>query len=589
VLDVRGVKRVAVLAALAAALAGLLGAPEARAAQCGLPDAQPWWIDFASGSVSFRYWIWGRSGVIAATEGGPTVPQKLQNYGAKTVFWQMRLGDLVGTTQKPADPATIPAAAQRLYEKAVAASASCAQPIIALNELNGPGTTTPWTATNAQYRANVLELVNQLTARGARPFLLLPSTPYTGGDAAGWWRAVAQSADLLPEVYFSGPSMWRQGPIAASRSMRRSLRQAIRSLTALGIPTSRLGFVLGFQSSPGGRAGLQPASAWYQVVKWEALAARQVAGETGVASVWSWGWATFSADKSGDDEKKVAACVYLWTRDGSLCDAHAAAGQSFNDSLAEGQIDALPAGVQCQTGPLTIQTAAIDQLAQLTGDRDVAYTLLLQRIVEEQQTAVSPSDTAEAERAAIALAFGGKPATYSAALAAAHASPDTVRALLADVIRRTRIQATLPASTPTAAQVSTFYRSYPTRLVRLVRTGAPVRWLGGRSSGYALQGVAPDRVFGLAPGLPSTLWTSAGVVTVTPARPTEPLGAVPFALVRPAVALGLRWSSQAIGFDAWTSARQTAALAQTVCLRDDLPEIGAIDPSLFLSFLALSY
>ena len=99
-------KLVAVLAALACAGA-LAGAPEARAAQCGLPDAQPWWIDFASGSVSFRYWIWGRSGVIAATEGGPTVPKKLQSYGAKTVFWQMRLGDLVGTTTKPADSASV--------------------------------------------------------------------------------------------------------------------------------------------------------------------------------------------------------------------------------------------------------------------------------------------------------------------------------------------------------------------------------------------------------------------------------------------------------------------------------------------------
>jgi hypothetical protein len=580
----------AVVAASAALALGLAQAPRAQAAQCGLPDAQPWWIDFASGSVSFRYWIWGRSGVIAATEGGPTVPQKLQNYGAKTVFWQMRLGDLVGTTQKPADPASLPAAAERLYEKAVAASASCTQPIIALNELNGPGTTTPWSATNAQYRANVLELVNQLAARGARPFLLLPSTPYTGGTAADWWRQVAQSADLLPEVYFSGHSMWRQGPIAASRAMRRSLRQAMRNLTSLGIPPARLGFVLGFQSSPGGRSGLQPASAWYQVVKWEAMAARQVARETGIASVWSWGWATFSADKSGDEEKKSAACVYLWTRDGTLCDGPAAGGQGFNESLTEGQIDALPAGAQCQNGPFTIQTTAIDQLAQLTGDRDVAFTLLLQRIVEEQQqTAVGPTDVAEAERAAIALAFGGRTSAYTAALASAHASRTTARALLADSIRRRRIQATLAAQEPAATSLTAFYRAYPTRLVRLVRTSSPVWWLGGRSSGYALQGVAPDRVFTLTTGVASTLWTSGGAATVTPLRESEPLGAVPFALVRDPLRRGLRWFSQADAFDAWTTARQTDALKQTVCLHDDLPEVGAIDPSLFLSFLALSF
>jgi hypothetical protein len=574
---------------LSAAGFALARAPHAPAAQCGLPDAQPWWIDFASGSVSFRYYIWGRPGLIAATEGGPTVPAKLQHYGVKTVFWQMRLGDVVGTTSKPADPASIPAAAQKLYEKAVAGSAGCAQPVIALNELNGPGTTTPWTATNAQYRANVLELVNQLAARGARPFLLVPSAPYTGGDAAGWWQALSQSADILPEVYFSGPSMWRQGPIAAGRSMRRSLRQAIRNLTSLGIQTSRLGIVLGFQNSPGGRSGLQPASAWYQVVKWEALAAKQVAAETGIASVWSWGWATFSADKSGDEEKKTAACVYLWTRDASLCDGPTAVGQGFNDSLTEGQISSLPAGAQCQNGPFTIQSAAIDQLAQLTGDRDVAFTLLLQRIVEEQQVTVSAADVAQAERTAIAIGYGGSMAAYTAALTTAHASRATARALLADAIRRARIQTTLSAQDPSATAIAGFYRAYPTRLVREVRASAPVWWLGGRSAGYAVQGVAPDLVFSLSPGIPTPLWTSAGLVTVTPLRPAEPLGAVPFTLVRTPIRLGLRWFSQADAFDSWTTARQTAALQQTVCLRDDLPEVGAIDPSLFLSFLALSY
>src|SRR5262245_33724871 len=54
VLHVSGVNRVAALSAVVAACAcALVGARPAAAAQCGLPDAQPWWIDFASGSVSF--------------------------------------------------------------------------------------------------------------------------------------------------------------------------------------------------------------------------------------------------------------------------------------------------------------------------------------------------------------------------------------------------------------------------------------------------------------------------------------------------------------------------------------------------------
>lgn len=580
-------KRVAVLALLAVA-AGLASAPHARAAQCGLPDAQPWWIDFASGSVSFRYWIWGRSGVIAATEGGPTVPKKLQAYGATTVFWQMRLGDLVGTTSNPADQASIPAAAARLYSKAVDASAGCATPVIALNELNGPGTTTPWTATNARYRANVLALVQALAALGARPFLLLPSAPYTGGTAADWWRQVAQVSDIVPEVYFSGPAMHRQGAILAGRSMRRALRQSVRNLSSLGVPASRLGFVLGFQSTPGGRSGLQPAQAWYEVVKWEALAGKQVARELGVASVWSWGWATFSPDKSGDDEKQAAACVYLWARDGSLCDGPTAAGPGFDDSLTDGQIDALPAGVQCQYGNLSIKSGSIDLLAQLTGNRDVAFTALLQRLVEEQQAPVSAADIAAAERATISLGFHGNPAAYLAALAERHVSRATARALIADDVRRVRIQATLTAAQPADKAVTTFYSSYPTQLVRSVEVDGVPWWLGGRSTGYALQAAAPARVFTLPTGVPATIWTSNGPVTLTPLDDSVPLGALPLAVARPPLRAALRWFSQGDAFDRWTATRQAQALNQTVCARDDLPQVGAIDLSRFLPFLSLN-
>ena len=127
--------------------------------------------------------------------------------------------------------------------------------------------------------------------------------------------------------------------------------------------------MLGFQLQPGGRAGLQPSEAWYEVVKWEALAAKQVARELGIASVWSWGWGTFSADRSGDPEKAVAACVYLWARDTAMCNAPSEAGENFNDSLTDGQIDALPSGVYCLYGEQQITTTAIATLARLTGDK----------------------------------------------------------------------------------------------------------------------------------------------------------------------------------------------------------------------------
>ena len=580
------VKRLVLILGLAALLGGSVS-PSARAAMCGLPDQQPWWIEFSDGSVSFRNQVFARAGVIAATQGGPTVPRRLRAGGAQTVFWQMRLGDLVGTTSAPKDPASIPVAADRLVARAVEATL-CQTPVIGLNELFGPGTTTPWTRPNAQYRANVLALLQAVAAKGARPFLLLPSAPYTGGAAADWWRQAAQVADLLPEVYFRGPAIYRQGAVLGSRTVRRALRQAIRNFTLIGIPVTRLGFVLGFHSQPGGRAGLQPAQAWYEVVKWEALAAKQVARELGIASVWSWGWGTFSSDRSGDAEKAVAACVYLWARNPTLCDGPVVAGEGFNASVTDGQIDSLPEGTYCMYGERAVPTQAIEVLARLTGDKEVAYTALLQRLVEEQEATVTPADLAAAERAVITLGFRGSLDRYLAALARARVSRATARELLGDTIRRVRIQSTLAAEEPKEAALKTFYASYPNVPVRSVRVDRTVWWLGGRRSGLALQAVAPARVFRLPTGVPTRIWTSAGLVTVTALADAQPLGASPFALVRAPLRTALRWFSQGDAFDRWTAAGQVDVLKKTVCIRDDLPEVGAVDLSPFLPLLALN-
>src|SRR5207244_4661047 len=139
----------------------------------------------------------------------------------------------------PADSTTIADKADRLFTKAVNIS-GCITPLIALNELNGAATTTPWTTTNAQYRENVLTLMQQLAAKGARPFLLVNSAPYTDGDAGIWWRQVAQAGDIVPEVYFNAPAVARQGVILGSRRMRTTLRAAVAAYTAIGIPVSKL-------------------------------------------------------------------------------------------------------------------------------------------------------------------------------------------------------------------------------------------------------------------------------------------------------------------------------------------------------------
>src|SRR6266498_1819625 len=88
------------------------------------------------------------------------------------------------------------------------------------------------------------------------------------------------------------------------------MRTAIADFTEIGIPTSKLGVILGFQTSrgAGGRGGLEPASAWFRVAKWQALSAKAIAKETKLASVWSWGWGEWSAAEH-DPDKKLASFV----------------------------------------------------------------------------------------------------------------------------------------------------------------------------------------------------------------------------------------------------------------------------------------
>jgi len=105
------------------------------------------------------------------------------------------------------------------------------------------------------------------------------------------------------------------------------MRQAMGAFTSMGIPAARLGLMLEFESGLYGRNGLKPASAWFDFVKLDALAARQVAGELGLPTVWSWGWATYTAKSPLDADKQAAACAYLWKRDQSLCDGPAIAGE----------------------------------------------------------------------------------------------------------------------------------------------------------------------------------------------------------------------------------------------------------------------
>ncbi len=522
-----------------AAFAGGLSSP-AAAAPCGLPDAKPLWVDFGAPELLERF---GRPGVVVAGSGAD-YPAKARAAGAKTVYWDMYLSARVGTPMSPADPDGLPAKAQRVFDFAVL-SAGCPDPVIVMNELFGASTPTPWTPTTARYRANVLEWARLLRAKGGHPVLLVSSEPFTGGDAGQWWRELAQVADIALEKYFNAPAVHRAGPELGSRRMRASMRGSLAKLFAVGVPPSKLGVVLAFQTrrGTGGREGLEPAGAWFEVAKLQALAAKQVARELGLAYVVSWGWGFFN-EQARDPDKLGAACVWLWARDPSLC-AAGALPERFDRDLRAGQID-LARGVRCALGPSTITTGEIAAVARVTGDADSALTILFARLVQQRAVAVGAGDVRAAERAIVRRRFGGSRAQYLAALRRARASTAVALGAIADELRREALLVRLRAASPSRAEVAEFSATY---------ASVPLRDVPGA---------------GDVPGV----------------DPGTPLGLLPDDAARTVVVRALRHAARAERYAAWAERREQRALDELRCVRDRLPTVGAVPLTSWMPFLA---
>jgi hypothetical protein len=560
------------------------GAPAPYAGQCGLPAAQPLWLEFGWPNQPFNA-ILGKSGVAIGASSG-AYPSQMRAAGTATVYFDMHLKARIGTTTAPVDPALLPQKAKTLVDYAVQQT-GCSTPVIVENELAGPGLVTPWSDNNAQYRANALNFVQQLASLGAHPVMLIPSKPYTGGDAAQWWTQLAQSAEIVREIYVPATATWKQGVTLGNRTLRNAYRQAARDLTDIGIPANKVGIMVSFATTKGfgGRNGLQPSSAWYRVAKWMGLSARQVAAETGIASVWSWGWGEWTVAEQ-DPLKPYAMCAWLWARSPNLCDAPRAIGKTFDTSVKEGQLSLLSASTQCLIGKRSLAASEIDRLQAVTGDRETAYSALYERIVESTYTPVSTAQVLAAERAVIAQSFGGSRGAYVAALRDAHANVTIARGILGDELRRARVEDTLYAPPATPSEVQTFYSSYPDLQVRLVQAKPRPSWLSV-PRGLALSEVAPDRVFSLRRGKASLVRTSEGSFTVKPLADALPLGAVALSKATPAISAALRAFARGEAFEQWTVGKQRFIENNALCKGDDLPQPAAVDLTQFLPFLRL--
>jgi hypothetical protein len=577
----RGLALAATLAAAAAFAPSAVRADGAPG--CGIPATGPIWVDYAGHNAP----ITPRPGMILAVSSGTAVPAQMRAAGAATMFFDLHLNDRVGTPSAPADPATIAARAKKEFDFAVQVS-GCPTPLIAENELFGAQTPTPWTKTNAQYRANVLALLQALDDLGATTAITIANPPYTGGDAADWWRQAAKAAILVRQVYFTSPGpkgLYARGPARASRSMRNSMRGLVAHFGQIGIPAGRVALELQFQSAPGdgGRQGLEPRNAWLEFVKLEALAAKQVAAETKVEGIWSWGWPAFSA-AGADPDKPAAACVYLWARDPKLCDGPAAAGKGFDASLTEGQI-ALPANVRCTFGDVHITKSEVARAAAVTGDLGSGASALLERVVLRQEAPVDPATVLAAERAIVRHRFGGSVARYRSAVAAAKLTLADARAVIADRIGRERVEERFRPRPATTGQLADFVTTYAATQVRLVSVDTPAPWLGDARRGYAVATIAPQEVFSLRVGVRRTIDTVDGRFAVRALGPSLPLYALQPSEARN-VARGLlgRFAKDAV-YESWLRAQESRVLQTAVCARDDVPAAGGVDLTAWAPFL----
>ena len=361
------------------------------------------------------------------------------------------------------------------------------------------------------------------------------------------------------------------------------MRALVRRFTDIGIPPSRVALELQFQSAPGtgGREGLQPRNKWLEIVKLQALAARQVTKELKTHSIWSWGWATFST-AGIDRDKGEAVCVYLWVRDPTLCSGPGAAGPSFDDSLTVGQLDLKP-DVICRLPAGEIRTAAVAPLARAIGDRDIAASVVLERLVLQEEVELDARAVLAAELSFVDDHFGGSMTAYLGALAQIELSRAAARGLLLDELRRDAVRARFRAPTASGAAIAEFHRTYATLRARLVETARPVEWLGGRARGLAVETFAPARIFTLSRR--GRVRTIHGRIEVRPLGDTMYLGAVPLAEARPAIQSSLNRFARVAAYESWLAKAQARALEEAICVGDRLPSPAALTLDDLLPFV----
>jgi hypothetical protein len=263
------------------------------------------------------------------------------------------------------------------------------------------------------------------------------------------------------------------------------------------------------------------------------------------------------------------------------------AGRGFDTSLTEGQL-ILPAGSQCKTPWGLLGSGQLSSVAHVAGDREIAYTSLFGRLVLKSAVKVKPQELRAAHRAIIRYRFGGSAGAYRATLAGAGASTAIARAVIADELRQARIERNFRVKAPSGKAIASYRESYASTPARLVQVTPAPSWLGHRSRGVAIEGLAPAPVFRISGRAWVKVKTRDGVLRVRALSPTAPLGAFSLSDAWSSIRAALVQHAQDAVFDNWLMRRESAALQWTTCRRDWLPAVGPLELTTELPFLALA-
>ena len=551
---------------------------------CGIRAQQTVWGEYGWPSLLP---ILAKPGTLlaATTHSGSDYAVAARRRGAATYAFDLKLSMKVGTPAAPADPSTIEAAAQAEYQRAVVRSGGCSTPLVVENELFGAKIPTPWAASTAQYRANVLAFLQDLAAQGAHPVLLVNKSPYAGSaDAVAWWRSVAKVSDVVREVYLPATRIWPLGPILGNRLLRESYRTAAPTSPSLGIPANRLGIMISFLSHKGvgGRNGLEPASAWYQVVE-VGRPLGEASGEgAGAGLGLLLGLAGVEQEGDGSRQAEGGLRLALGAQPSPL--QRAADARDGLRPLADRRAARPPTRHRLPHGGHRCHRRRYPHLAHGLDRRPRRRA---QRPVRAAHRVVGAPGLA-ARRAC--RAAGGDPGVvpWAAQRLSRRASPGARRRRhRARGARRRapacRLEQQRPARRPQAGEVAAFYAAYPTcssgaSTSRRRRRGS--RAPGSRSPRRHRSGCS--RCHG---GRRASRPCSGG----SPSGRSVPRSrsGLPLPAARPAIVAALRGFERAQSFEQWTIGEQNQALNRTICLRDQLPQPAAIDLTEYLPFLRL--